>query len=274
MNALFPLRFRDAALFTAVTLAIGNAINIVGAYAHHVAIARLETVVVCHVLTALSLLVRFLAEWESRHGFVLGLRLRIRADDLARSNVKLQEMSNTDPLTGLANRRYFDQALTRAWQSAVGSWNSVAVLMIDVDHFKTFNDIAGHLEGDRCLTTVARTIAEQVRQDSDLAARFGGEEFVVLMPKACHADAYKAAERIHTAISALRVFHPGRIGRGFVSVSIGVATMIPSGPDASPTDLLRQADAAMYEAKAAGRDRVMGDRRSEVAAGAASRQQF
>jgi len=271
LNALFPLRLRDAAVFTVAALTIGDAINLIGAAAHHATIEHPEMILVTHVLTVLSLLVRLLAERESRHSFVLGLTLRIRAEDLARSNLKLREMSNTDPLTGLANRRSFDQALAQAWQSARESGVSVALMMIDVDHFKVFNDIAGHLEGDRCLTTVARTIAAQVRRGQDLAARFGGEEFVILMPGAGCGDAHVAAERVRAAIAASRVFHPGRIGGGFVSVSIGVAAMYPSAPDASPAALLRAADAAMYEAKAAGRDRVMGDGRPAVDADAVSR---
>jgi diguanylate cyclase (GGDEF)-like protein len=133
------------------------------------------------------------------------------------------------------------------------------MLMIDVDHFKLFNDVAGHLEGDRCLTTVARTIGGQVRHGADLAARFGGEEFVVLMPGTGHDEARRFAERGRTAIAALRVFHPGRVGRGFVSVSIGVATVRPADPGSTSATLLTTADAAMYAAKAAGRDRVMGD---------------
>ena len=274
MNALFPLRLRDAAVFTVTALTIGDAINVIGAAAHHATIGHPEMILVTHVLAVLSLLVRLLAERESRHSFVLGLRLRIRAEDLARSNARLQEMSNTDPLTGLANRRSFDLALAQAWQSAAGSGTSVALMMIDVDHFKLFNDIAGHLEGDRCLTTVARTIAGQVRRGQDLAARFGGEEFVILMPGAGCAEAHVAAERVRTAIATLRVFHPGRTGGGFVSVSIGVAMMYPCGPDTSPAGLLKAADAAMYEAKAGGRDRVMGGGRPAVDAETASRRQL
>jgi two-component system chemotaxis family response regulator WspR len=110
-----------------------------------------------------------------------------------------------------------------------------------------------------------------VRRGLDLAARFGGEEFVILMPGAGCAEAHVAAERVRTAIATLRVFHPGGIGGGFVSVSIGVAAMYPSGPDTSPAALLRAADAAMYEAKAAGRDRVMGAGHAAVDADAPSR---
>jgi diguanylate cyclase (GGDEF)-like protein len=175
-------------------------------------------------------------------------------------------MSNTDPLTGLANRRSFDLAFAREWGNAAVTRSSLAMMMIDVDHFKLFNDVAGHLEGDRCLTTVARTIAAQVRSARDLAARFGGEEFVVLMPAANLDEASQIAERVRTAIAALRVFHPGQIGRGFVSVSIGVAAVDPASPGATAAGLLVAADAAMYAAKAAGRDRVMGNERPAIGA--------
>jgi diguanylate cyclase (GGDEF)-like protein len=264
MNVLIPMRFRDALVFTLVTLSLGDSINIGAASLHHAAIGHPEVIVTTHVLVGLSLLARYLAERESRRSFVLGLRLQIRAEDLARSNAKLLEMSNTDPLTGLANRRFFDLTLARTWESAAVARASVAVMMIDVDHFKLFNDTAGHLEGDRCLSIVARTIAGQTRGGLDLAARFGGEEFVVLMPATGYLEALEIAERVRAAIAALQVFHPGQIGRGFVSVSIGVAAMRPASLGDEPRTLLAAADAAMYAAKDAGRDRVMQARRSTL----------
>ncbi len=268
MNVLMPMRLRDALIFTLVTLALGDAINVGGAAMHRAAIAHADVIVATHVLVALSLLARLLAEHDSRRSFVLGLRLRLRADDLARANAKLLEMSNTDPLTGLANRQFFDLALARAWQDGAAAPSGIALMMIDVDDFKLFNDTAGHLEGDRCLTIIARAIADHVREARDLPARFGGEEFVVLMPATELDQAWEIAERVHTAIAALQVFHPGRDGRGFVSVSIGVAAMRASAPDATPVDLLAAADGAVYAAKAAGRDRVM---RAQASAADAAR---
>jgi diguanylate cyclase (GGDEF)-like protein len=257
VNVLVPLRFRDALMFTMLLLTLGAAINIVSAVRRHAAIENADVIVITLFLVALSLLARLLAERDLRGSFVLGLKLQARAEDLARSNQTLQEMSNTDPLTGLANRRSFDISLSQAWQTAATARSCIAMLMIDVDHFKLFNDTAGHLEGDRCLGAVARAIADHVRRGNDLAARFGGEEFVVLMPATDQDEAHEIAERIRIAIAALRVFHPARIGRGFVSVSIGVAAMTPGAPGVTSTALLAAADDAMYAAKTAGRDRVM-----------------
>lgn len=261
MNVLVPLRFHDTLVFSATTLALGDAINLASASWHNAAIGNPETVVVCHVLVVMSFLVRFLAERQSRQSFVLGLRLRLRAEDLMRSNEQLRELSDTDPLTGLANRRCFERALSHAWLAATAERSSLAAMMIDVDHFKLFNDVAGHLEGDRCLFTVSRTIAGQMRRGQDIAARFGGEEFIVLMPNTRDDEAFGLAERIRAAIAAQRMFHPGRIGHGSVSVSIGVAAMCPAAPGAEPAGLIAAADGAMYTAKLAGRDRVMDSKR-------------
>jgi len=257
MNILMPMRFGDAMVFTLVTLTSGNSINIIATLRAHATFDYPEVIVTTHVLVALSLLARFIAERESRRNFLLGLRLQIRADDLTRSNAKLLEMSNTDPLTGLANRRFFDLTLATAWQKAAASGAWLAIMMIDVDHFKLFNDAAGHLEGDRCLIVIARAIADQMRPGVDFAARFGGEEFIVMMAATEGVEAQKMAERVRTAIAALKVFHPGRIGRGLVSVSIGVAAAECAEANWNSTTLLAAADKALYAAKAAGRDRVI-----------------
>jgi len=257
MNVVIPLRLRDTVAFTLVTLLLGEAINRSAAALHDAPLDHADVIGFSTMLVALSVLARFLAERESRNSFLLGLRLHVRAEDLQRSNAKLLEMSNTDPLTGLANRRFFDLALGQAWQSAAATGKPLAVMMLDIDHFKLFNDAAGHLEGDRCLGVVAHTIGAQVRRDLDLAARFGGEEFVVLLPATELAEACEVAERVRVAIAALQLFHPGRPGRGIVSVSIGVAALRVAGGTDTPLRLFAAADEALYAAKSAGRDRVM-----------------
>jgi diguanylate cyclase (GGDEF)-like protein len=254
---LVPNRLRDTLLFAGTTLLLGDAINVGVTLGRQVPVSIPDIAIACHVIIVLSVLGRFVAERESRGSFLLGLRLQVRAEELARANDKLLEMSNTDPLTGLSNRRFFDNALAQAWQAAIAGDRAIAVMMVDIDHFKLFNDAAGHLEGDRCLTIVARAVADHVRQGLDLAARFGGEEFVVLMPRTEHVEAHEVAERVRAAIAALQVFHPGRVGDGFVSVSIGVAAMLPGTQAAEPAELIAAADAALYAAKRAGRDRVV-----------------
>lgn len=256
INVVVPMRPRDALVFTIGTLAANDPIIFGTAWLLHLPIAYPETVIVMHMLVGLSLLSRLLSERQSRRSFLLGLRLQARADELARANAQLLQMSTTDPLTGLRNRRSFELALAHTHREAAALGTGLAVLMIDVDHFKSFNDTAGHLEGDRCLTTIARTIGEQVRGGQDLAARFGGEEFVVLMPGASRAMAQDVAARVHTAVSALRLHHPGHAGTGFVSVSIGVAAVEDGRLVSTGAELVAAADEALYAAKRGGRDRV------------------
>ena len=256
MGVLIPMRFRDTVLFTLGTLGLGDAINLASAWQHHLAIERYDIVIAAHMAIVLSIVARFAAERDSRHSFLHGLRLRTRAADLVRSNEKLLEMSNTDPLTGVANRRFFDQALTKAWQAAEATSAAVALMMIDVDYFKVFNDTAGHLEGDRCLAAVARTIADQVRRDHDLAARFGGEEFVVLMPDTDFRQAQGVAERVRMAV-AERGFEAPGLRPLTVTCSVGVA--LNEHEVDTPEMILKRADVALYRAKREGRNRVVFD---------------
>jgi len=266
INIVVPMRLGDTILYTLVTLLAGDFINIEAAAWHAIPLTHPENIIFSHLLVAFSVIARWLNERQSRRSFLLGLELQIRAEDLTRSNAQLVKISNTDPLTGLANRRSFDLALERACQTAALNRSPLAVMMIDIDHFKQFNDTAGHLEGDRCLAVIARTIGEQVRGEQDLAARFGGEEFVVLMQGTDATRAQEVASRVRTAISTLRLFHPDRTGSGFVSVSIGVAGTENFPVPPSPTELLAAADEALYDAKHAGRDRVMCARRGAIGA--------
>lgn len=174
---------------------------------------------------------------------------------LAHANDQLRQLSCTDALTGVANRRRFDQALAHEWARAQRAQLPLALIMLDVDGFKHFNDQYGHLAGDSCLQTLALTLAQTGGpRESDLVARFGGEEFVVLLPGADAAAAREVAERIQQAVVALALPHDGAPW-GIVTVSFGVASMRPQREQA-PAELVRRADRAMYRAKQAGRNRV------------------
>ncbi|MBB5693166.1 diguanylate cyclase [Muricoccus pecuniae] len=169
---------------------------------------------------------------------------------------RLAELASTDGLTGLANRRRFDEVLNREWRRAAREESCLAVLLLDVDHFKAFNDLYGHLSGDDALREVARAIGETIRRPGDLAARYGGEEFAAVLPRTDAAGAREVAERIRGAIAALGIGHEGNAA-GHITASIGVAAVQPhafSAPDAPM--LLGAADSALYEAKRSGRDRV------------------
>lgn len=175
-----------------------------------------------------------------------------RAAELGKANAMLSELSTTDALTGAFNRRYLDQIVQQSLTSIVPSpWQGV--LMIDVDHFKVFNDHGGHAEGDRCLQQISQTLRRTMRSEDDLVIRYGGEEFVVILQDADLTETRSAAERLRRAVSELQIPHPG-LGPGrTVSISIGACTVAPSE---SISDALSRADRLLYEAKQAGRDRV------------------
>lgn len=195
--------------------------------------------------------------------FVANLRditeRKLAEDEIAALNRELAVQAVTDGLTGLANRRRFDEGLAQEWRRAAREQNSLSLLMIDVDHFKLYNDRYGHQRGDECLRAVAAAIAGSARRAGDVAARYGGEEFAVLLPGADATAAAGPAEDLRAAIEAVGLQHSGNPANGIVTVSVGVATMTPV-PEAGgyrPEDLVAAADAALYEAKHAGRNRVV-----------------
>ena len=175
-----------------------------------------------------------------------------RTRTLKALNRTLQALSHTDGLTGVANRRLFDRALAREWARGQRAAQPLALVMIDLDAFKDFNDHCGHVAGDDCLKTLAATLAAAGRRAGELVARYGGEEFVVLLPSADTAAALQVAERLQRALRELKLPHPTLPG-GTVTVSLGVASVLPT-QDGTACELVRRADAAMYAAKQAGRD--------------------
>jgi diguanylate cyclase (GGDEF)-like protein len=177
---------------------------------------------------------------------------RTRAPEQANSQLAL--LSITDPLTGLANRRRFAETLEAEWARALRSHSALALMLIDVDHFKLFNDRYGHPAGDACLRKVAGALGESVRAGADLVARYGGEEFAVILPGVHGRAALASAERLRARVAALAEPHADA-ARGIVTVSAGVATVLPS-PRWSAEQLIQAADAALYEAKGRGRNQV------------------
>ena len=201
-----------------------------------------------------SLIVVYRAEAARREAFLLTLRDRMTSLELSRANERLMALSQTDALTNVYNRRFFDTAAPLARANSIHDKTCLALMMIDVDHFKQLNDSSGHAEGDVCLQRIARAIGAHARAD-DLVARYGGEEFVVILPETSAADAALVAERIRAAIESLHFDYPQ--GPPVMTVSIGVAALA-ADDDASILDLVKSADAALYRAKAAGRNRVVG----------------
>ena len=192
----------------------------------------------------------------TEHAAGLERLVAARTTELERANARLRAALLVDGLTGLQNRTAFDAALERAWSEHVATGRPVSVLMCDVDRFKLYNDVAGHLAGDACLRAVAGCVAEAVRGGQDVVARFGGEEFAVLLPGSDLQGARAVAERVLGRLRAAGLPHPGQAAGTSVSLSIGCATSAHPAPLPDPSVLVEHADQALYRAKAAGRDRV------------------
>lgn len=174
---------------------------------------------------------------------------------LVTMQAQLRSMVDVDGLTGLANRRHFNEVLRQQWLQAQRTGRPISVVMVDIDHFKAFNDALGHQAGDRCLQRVAGAVGGAVRRPLDLAARYGGEEFVLVLPETDAAGASDVAERLKKAIHDLQIPQPAEPG-AYVHVSIGVATDAGQHGE-SDEALLARSDAALYRAKRAGRDRIV-----------------
>ncbi len=177
-----------------------------------------------------------------------------RTSELEASNRQLAALNITDALTGISNRRYFDEKLESEWNRARRNGQPLALLLLDIDHFKAYNDHYGHQGGDSCLQSVARLLAATVHRAGDTVARYGGEEFVVLVPDCNQEDALALAEKIRHTIEIAALPH-AKSELGIVSVSIGVKSIIPN-ETTSPTHLIGMADEALYKAKGKGRNRV------------------
>ncbi|HEU4844452.1 MAG TPA: diguanylate cyclase [Burkholderiaceae bacterium] len=182
-------------------------------------------------------------------------RVAERTRDLEQANLKLSALTMTDPLTGIANRRRFDDMLASELNRAARCGHPLALLMIDVDYFKNYNDYYGHQEGDSCLRMVATLLQTHARRASDLAARYGGEEFVVLAAETDAEAALALAESVRLALEALHLPHV-QSPFGWVSISVGVAVQVPDELQ-TPELFLRMADKAMYRAKELGRNQVV-----------------
>ncbi len=181
------------------------------------------------------------------------LKIKSLQDALKKSNELLRELSYTDPLTRLYNRRYLMDALVKEFQRAGRKKGFLSLALLDIDHFKAINDTHGHQQGDAVLTALAAVVQGELRS-YDIVARYGGEEFIALLPDTSPADGIAVAERLRAAVE--RMVFPPPLGQLRVTVSLGVAAY-PAGGIATVNDLIREADAALYRAKNGGRNRVV-----------------
>ncbi len=190
---------------------------------------------------------------------VLAAKAEAVSAELAEQTRLLEELVRLDGLTQIPNRRQFEEMYEREWRRATRTEAPISVLMSDIDHFKKYNDSYGHLAGDDCLKAVAETLAAGLQRATDHVARYGGEEFVVVLGETDLEDATQTAERLRKKVSEIAIPHDGSATASHVTISIGVATTIP-GMDDAPAALVKAADAALYEAKEAGRNRVVARR--------------
>lgn len=169
---------------------------------------------------------------------------------------EMNEIATLDGLTQIPNRRRFDQHLQYQWKQMVREQASLSMILCDIDHFKQYNDAYGHLAGDQCLQTVANALAQCVNRPSDLVARFGGEEFAAILPQTSLKGAVRVAARMQAELAALQIPHLSSLVSPYVTLSIGVASIIPTGND-EPKMLLDEADQYLYTAKQLGRNRIV-----------------
>jgi diguanylate cyclase (GGDEF)-like protein len=214
------------------------------------------------LLTGFSILISMVANYSfGRHlrlVYLMLLRNEMQSEELAYVNAELHRISSRDNLTGLANRHSFELYCGTLWQQAMSEGALLSAIVIDIDRFKAVNDLRGHLYGDKVLTRVASLLQQSLRGKDDFAARFGGEEFVVLLPQTSQRAALIVAERIRKLVEvagspAIESFAAGEVLA--TTVSCGVATCLP-GEGFCMEDLLEAADKALYEAKRGGRNRV------------------
>lgn len=252
-NIVVGLRFVTALVCSAIVLALYSALLPIATTMSVEAIINHSLVLSTAVV--MSLIGNYQMEAELRRVFLMSLLNRAESIKLAQTNRTLEQLSISDPLTGLYNRRYFDAALEREWRGAQRSGKPLSLLYIDIDHFKLYNDTYGHKTGDGCLVKVAETIRCAAKRPYDVCARYGGEEFVALLPGTDLEQAAAVAERIRTGVEKMCIAHESSHTSAHVTVSIGLAGGI-TNTIPGPYSLMDAADNAMYQAKREGRNRV------------------
>jgi len=202
-----------------------------------------------------TLIIGAVHERQERISFLQGLLLAHESAERERLNAILARHAAEDQLTGLPNRRHLNEVLSREWERSSRTKKPLALLFMDVDYFKRYNDSLGHLAGDDCLAAIAQAIESALLRPADMAARYGGEEFVVLLPETEVPGAMEVAQRVQAAVDGRALPHPASAVAPHVTMSIGVAVMVPQGN--KPQMLVDAADAALYEAKGRGRHQVV-----------------
>ncbi len=183
---------------------------------------------------------------------------------LKEKNQILERLSHIDSLTGIANRRYFEEVFAKEWKQAIRSKTNFSMLLADVDFFKSFNDTYGHQAGDQCLKQIVASLESALKRPNDFIARYGGEEFIVLLPDTSNKGSQKLAELMREKVIDLAIPHEKSDVCEWVTISIGIASILPTMSNDS-SDLITYADKALYSAKKSGRNRVMWPPQKELA---------
>jgi diguanylate cyclase (GGDEF)-like protein len=251
-NLLVPDTLFRAFRFTAAALLVYVVVMFAPIGPHQN--ATLDMLALAFAAALITLRARYSLQIAARETFLLRLQDSMNTQDVMFANRMLVDLSNTDPLTRMANRRCFDDRIASVFQPGGAAVQPVGLLMIDVDFFKSYNDFYGHPAGDMCLRNVAQMMNRQLRGGQDILARYGGEEFAVLLPGLTLPETQRIGERLCQTIRALALPHTGRPDAcDHVTVSIGA---VCAAPASSAEALVRRADMALYEAKRHGRDQV------------------
>ena len=182
-------------------------------------------------------------------------KYRFQKKKMQMINEKLEYLANQDGLIGIANRRAFDQYLLQVWEKAIQFESPISLILFDIDYFKNYNDTYGHLCGDDCLKRIATTIDNSVNWPKSMVARFGGEEFAIILPETSMKDAFKIAEQIRLDVESLAIPHSQSKLKGIVTISVGVTCIVPKS-NSDLNEFINGADLALYQSKRNGRNLV------------------
>ncbi len=214
-----------------------------------------------YALSVVAAVIVLLAGWKASvhrlgtHERQLAKMVADTTEELRKANQELQHLANSDPLTAIGNRRQFNEFLAGEWRRAIRFKTEVSLILIDIDHFRLFNDTYGHHAGDECLTAIADVLGTTIRRPTDLLTRFGDDEFAIVLVGTDEAGTLNIAQQAMTVVNVLAIPHRTSPTNPLVTISIGVATMFVSLGMAE-TELIKAADQARYRAKADGRNRI------------------
>jgi len=257
-NLVERLRFRFALAFSVMMVLISVCCALAkAAEPHPYAVYEVPLVLLITLIALYTLVMNYRFELEERRHFQWRERAKALHDELAASKVKLEDLSRRDPLTGVPNRRHVDEYVQTQWSALQSSGGLLALLLIDVDHFKAYNDRYGHPAGDQCLRHVAQVLQQGVAPSAGCVARWGGEEFMIALPDVSVDEAMACAQRLCDAVSELGLRHEASGTAQHVTISVGVALLRPDMASASVDGAVGLADAALYRAKREGRNRCV-----------------